>query len=174
MTEINSSYIINHLGSTYIDGNWHMFRRDLNADITASGWKSKPMRVVGFLVRGSAALGEMKIGSSPAAVGNPPEIAEGYELLPNYPNPFNPATRITYHLPTRSRVEVRIYNILSQEIRILVNDVLEAGDQSVLWDARDNSGNQVASGVYMYQMRAASIANPTNTLILTKKMVLVK
>jgi len=116
----------------------------------------------------------MKIGSSSAAVVNLSEIAEGYELLPNYPNPFNPATRITYHLPTRSRVEVRIYNILSQEIRILVNDVLEAGDQSVLWDARDNSGNQVASGVYMYQMRAASIANPTNTVILTKKMVLVK
>jgi len=77
-----------------------------------------------------------------------------YNLSPNYPNPFNPRTRITYHLPKSDFVLIRIFGLLGQEICTLVNEEVEAGNQFIHWDGRDGSGNQMASGVYILIMEA--------------------
>jgi len=94
-------------------------------------------------------------------------LTNTYGLMQNYPNPFNPETIIEYQVPERGKVEINIYNMLGQKIRSLVNDVLPIGTYQVLWDGRDDFGNLVATGVYLYQLRG------TNALI-TKKMMFLK
>ena len=81
-------------------------------------------------------------------------ILESSLLVGNYPNPFNPTTEIRFQLPAASRVLVRIFNTLGQEIRTLTEREYEAGFHSVRWDGKDNKGNPVSSGIYLYQLKA--------------------
>jgi hypothetical protein len=94
-------------------------------------------------------------------------ISNAYGLMQNYPNPFNPETIIEYQVPARGQVELVIYNMLGQKIRTLINENKPAGTYHVLWNGKDDSGNRVATGIYIYQLRG------TNALI-TKKMMLIK
>ena len=94
-------------------------------------------------------------------------IPRVYSLNQNYPNPFNPTTQIMYGLPKDSQVELKVFNIMGQEVTTLVNGWQKAGYRSVVWDGRDNSGHPVASGVYFYKLRAGEF----NSI---KKMVLLK
>jgi hypothetical protein len=64
-------------------------------------------------------------------------IPEDFELRQNYPNPFNPSTSIEYVLVQQSRVILKVYNILGQEVRTLVNEFQTAGEKSVVWNGRD-------------------------------------
>lgn len=72
----------------------------------------------------------------------------------NYPNPFNPVTTIRYTLPEASDVRLVIYNILGQQVRVLVNAKQMPGVYSVSWDSRDAYGRSVASGLYFYRLQA--------------------
>ncbi len=73
-------------------------------------------------------------------------------LLNNYPNPFNPATTITYQLPENGKVKIRIYNSFGQEILDLFDGIQNKGNQKISWDGKDGNGNQVSSGVYYYRI----------------------
>ncbi len=75
-----------------------------------------------------------------------------YELSQNYPNPFNPTTVIKYSLPVDSKVSLKIFNVLGQEIRSLVGEVQPAGYKSVQWDGKSGSGLQSSSGVYFIRL----------------------
>lgn len=77
-----------------------------------------------------------------------------FALEQNYPNPFNPATMIPYQLASRSKVSLVIYNALGQEVRTLVAAVQEAGAYEMRWDGKDNRGNQLPTGVYLYRLKA--------------------
>ncbi|GAB4372740.1 MAG: hypothetical protein Kow0042_16230 [Calditrichia bacterium] len=90
-----------------------------------------------------------------------------FSLEQNYPNPFNPVTTIRYQLSTASLVELTIYNLNGQKVRTLVNERKPAGNYQIQWDGRDDSGRQVASGVYLYRIRAGAFSQ-------TKKMILMK
>lgn len=90
-----------------------------------------------------------------------------FALFQNYPNPFNPETMIRFQLPQANYVVVRIFNTLGAEIRKLVNGQYDAGDYSVIWDARDNSGNAVSSGIYVYQIQVEQY-------VAVKRMVLIR
>jgi hypothetical protein len=70
----------------------------------------------------------------------------------NYPNPFNPHTRISFALSQESRVKLELYNIKGQKVKTLVDDNRTKGSHSVLWDGTDSSGKSVASGVYLYRL----------------------
>ena len=95
-------------------------------------------------------------------------IPQNFELSQNYPNPFNPTTTIRYGLPKEEKVTLRIYNILGEEVVTLVNEELKAaGFHAAVWDGRNSSGQYVASGVFIYQLKAAG-------RILTSKMALVR
>ena len=95
---------------------------------------------------------------------NLPSLAR-LTLLPSRPNPFNPTTVITYGIPEKSRVTLKIHNILGQEVRTLVSGVEPAGYQSHVWDGKDNSGNSVASGIYIYRVEAGASVESRKMLL---------
>ena len=75
-----------------------------------------------------------------------------FRLNQNYPNPFNPTTTISFNLFRPCEVSLKIFNLLGEEVATLLSASLLSGFQSVEWDGRDNNGNQVASGTYIYQL----------------------
>ena len=91
-----------------------------------------------------------------------------FELGQNFPNPFNPSTTIRYGLPKAGLVSLTVYNLLGEEIAVLIDtEYKDEGYHSVIWDGKDESGEAMASGVYIYQMRIGAIA-------VTKKMAFIK
>jgi len=94
-------------------------------------------------------------------------MAKDFSLFDNYPNPFNPETRIGYTLPTASHVTLEIFNILGQRIKTIVDEDQTVGKKEITWDGRNEQGEQVASGVYFYRLQAKDFVQ-------TKKMVLMR
>jgi len=96
---------------------------------------------------------------------NPTVIKEFY-LEPNYPNPFNPETTITYQIPKASQVKLEIINILGQPVITLVDKEQLAGFYSVQWNGKDDSGRSVPSGVYVYRLAAGQFVESKKMLLL--------
>ncbi|MCX6168488.1 MAG: glycoside hydrolase family 3 C-terminal domain-containing protein [Ignavibacteriales bacterium] len=90
-----------------------------------------------------------------------------FSLSNNYPNPFNPSTKIEYTLPKSSNVKIEIYNSLGQLVNILENSFRNAGKYNLVWNGNNSSGSPVSSGIYFYRMSAEGFT-------LVKKMVLVR
>jgi len=86
------------------------------------------------------------------------DLPASFALRENIPNPFNLTTKIGYALPGGCEVELAIYNLLGQEVRILVDEYQQAGYKSILWDGRDEGGNPVSSGVYFYRLSAGEFS----------------
>ena len=99
---------------------------------------------------------------NPEPVALPTEFA----LQQNYPNPFNPETTIGFQLPQATDVRINIYNILGQLVRKLVDDEKQAGFHKIVWDAKDDVGRSVPSGVYIYRIQAGSFSNVKKLLLL--------
>jgi hypothetical protein len=89
------------------------------------------------------------------------ELPKEFALRQNYPNPFNPSTTIKYALPTDSRVSLKLFNILGQEVLTLVNEEQKAGYKSVEWNALN-----FASGVYFYRLQAGDFVSSKKLLLL--------
>lgn len=94
--------------------------------------------------------------------GLPPDFA----LYQNFPNPFNPATVISYSLSRQTDVTIRVVDLLGREIRALVDETLPAGTHSVTWDGRDAQGRPVSSGVYLYQLRTSESGGVRKMLLM--------
>jgi len=94
-------------------------------------------------------------------------IPPTFSLNQNYPNPFNPSTTISYQIPQTGSIRIDIFNIKGQKIRTLINELKHPGKHSVVWNGTDQSGRQVASGIYYYR-----IVTDHNSS--TKKMLLLK
>ena len=94
--------------------------------------------------------------------GEMSNIVKGYSLSQNYPNPFNPSTTISYELPHASRMSLRVYNTLGQEVATMVNENKPAGVYTARFEARS-----LASGVYFYRLQAGNFVD-------TKKFILLK
>lgn len=91
------------------------------------------------------------------------------KLLQNYPNPFNPATVINYQISEKKSISttLKIYNIMGEEIRTLVDQEQGMGSYTVEWDGRDSRGFMVANGIYFYQLK-------TEGYFITKKLVVLR
>ncbi|MCG8605151.1 T9SS type A sorting domain-containing protein, partial [bacterium] len=85
-------------------------------------------------------------------------IPEGYALFQNHPNPFNPNTTITFAVPEAGEVTLAIYNLMGQLIRTLHSGPIAAGLHSVVWNSTDFRGAKVASGIYVYKLRAGDFS----------------
>lgn len=99
--------------------------------------------------------------------GKDSKIPNSFELSQNYPNPFNPNTTIRYALPEGGNVNLIVYDINGKEITTLVKGYKEAGEYNVVWNGKNNFGQQVASGIYFYSLSAGSLRQ-------TKKLILLK
>ncbi len=106
-------------------------------------------------------------GQVVAITPNPVGSIQKFELLPNYPNPFNPSTTISYRVPHNAHVTITIFNVLGQKVRTLVNQVQAAGEYTVQWDGKDDLGRNMSSGLYLYTLKAGKFHS-------IRKMLLVR
>ena len=110
---------------------------------------------------------QLKSGTIVNVNTNTDQLPNGYNLQQNFPNPFNPETKINYELSRTSKVLIKVFNELGKEVRILVNKEQPAGRYQVVWDGRNNNYQPVATGIYFYQLSVEGTAQ-------SKKMVLLK
>ena len=89
-------------------------------------------------------------------------VPSEFVLNQNYPNPFNPSTNISFSLPKASKVQLKVYDLLGREVKVLLNERLSSGTYNFTFDAND-----LSSGVYLYQIK-------TDAGVLSKKMTLIK
>jgi FlgD Ig-like domain/FG-GAP-like repeat/FG-GAP repeat len=119
----------------------------------------------------TASLSPFVLGSADiqTAVGedDKPVMPTEFALEQNFPNPFNPTTVISYSIPVRSEVVVTIYNILGQRVRVFNQGEQSSGKHRIVWNATDDRGHAVSSGMYFYELKAG------NTRV-SRKMVLLK
>ncbi|MFA6979952.1 MAG: T9SS type A sorting domain-containing protein [Ignavibacteriaceae bacterium] len=95
-------------------------------------------------------------------------LPEGYKLFQNYPNPFNPSTTISYQIPSNSVVTLKVYDILGNEVSVLVNEWKEPGSYNAQFTTSSAvGGKQLASGMYFYTLTAGKF-------MVTKKFILMK
>ncbi len=119
-------------------------------------------RSTGSLVDSSDAVFAITFPTSVAESG----IPTVYELNQNFPNPFNPSTKITYGLPKESHVQLTVFNALGQEVATLVNEAQSAGRYTIEFSTA-SIGREISSGVYYYRINAGDFAQ-------TKKLVLLR
>lgn len=107
------------------------------------------------------------IVDSVVSVGsNGSHVPDKVTLHQNFPNPFNPSTTIRYDLTKTSKVSLKIYDILGQEVRTLVSGKQSSGVYNVKWDGKNNLGNPVSSGVYVYRIEAAGFVSSRKMMFL--------
>ena len=138
--------------NTFAWGDTILVRFRLYADAGAHGW--------GWAIDNLS----IQVGS-PTGVENTP--TPRFALGQNYPNPFNPKTSIRYTVPSSGRVSLKVYDQRGRLVRTLVDGTQEAGERVVVWDGRADDGTRVASGIYLYQLKAKD-------LVQQHKMTLVK
>ncbi|NOX36420.1 MAG: T9SS type A sorting domain-containing protein [Calditrichaeota bacterium] len=148
-----------HVISDSVDGARSVYATDVDGDgdVDVLSASSKDHKIAWYENVGIVGIAENEQTGAPDA----------FNLLPNYPNPFNPGTTIRYHLPRASRVKLQVYNPLGQVVRTLVEGQQPAGRYTVQWDGRDASGRQLPAGVYFYRLKAGQFEQ-------VRKMVLVR
>ena len=90
------------------------------------------------------------------------ELPTDYSLINNFPNPFNPSTKIRYSIPQSSKVVIKVFDILGNEIETLIDEQKPIGTYELTWYAEN-----LPSGIYFYRLQAG-------TFVETKKMILMK
>ncbi|NOZ61092.1 MAG: T9SS type A sorting domain-containing protein [Calditrichaeota bacterium] len=111
--------------------------------------------------------GNIKAGALPTLANLDKVLPQKTELFQNYPNPFNPGTEIKYQLDRTCNVRITIFDLLGKEVITLVDKKLDAGTYTAAWNGRDKNGSTVASGVYLYQMKAGWYSN-------TRKLIYIR
>jgi hypothetical protein len=97
------------------------------------------------------------LGKSGGA-GEPEVIPTAYALHQNYPNPFNPNTSIAFSVKEAGVVQLTIYNLHGQEVRTLASGNYASGKYAITWDGKDERGQTLPSGVYLYKLRVNGFA----------------
>ncbi|HZW39501.1 MAG TPA: YCF48-related protein [Ignavibacteriaceae bacterium] len=165
MIDTSNGYVVGSAGSVFRtnDGGFNWTRQDIGITNTLNkiyfvnqsiGW------IIGAdgLIMKTTNFG----GGTILNVEENKLIAEDFSLAQNYPNPFNPSTTISFTLPERTEVSLKVYNILGKEVAALVNETKEQGKHSINFDA-----SKLSSGIYFYELRAGS-------KVFTRKMTLLK
>jgi hypothetical protein len=111
----------------------------------------------------------MEEGGTPtrSAINETVPAPQTYLLHQNYPNPFNPSTVIRYEVPVQHRIVLSIYNVLGTKIKTLLSKIKEPGTHEIEWSGKNEQGNPVPSGIYLYRLEAAQFST-------VRKMILVR
>lgn len=112
-------------------------------------------------------LDDVKITRSLTNNPQNPVIVKKTQLKGNYPNPFNPETSIAFDLEKDDDVSIEIFNAKGQKVKTLLNHRLNAGSHNIVWNGKDDQGNNVSSGIYFFNMKSGKYTS-------TRKMILMK
>ncbi|HDL18584.1 MAG TPA: hypothetical protein ENH29_05980 [Bacteroidetes bacterium] len=139
------------------DSTWYFRVTAIKSDVFESGWSD-------FF----ALVSEDQSGGSSTVTGvaEDNELPVVYKLYANYPNPFNPETTIEYDVPDQGLVGISIYNLKGEKIQTLINREHQPGHFRVKWNGRSQSGEQVASGMYLYILTASEFRQVGKCLLL--------
>ncbi|MCK9995747.1 MAG: T9SS type A sorting domain-containing protein [Candidatus Krumholzibacteria bacterium] len=139
-------------------GEWQVVYRWYDDD--PWGWRDWHLTVtVGDL----GAPGPVQIGRSkasgcvdPSGTPTDPDLpVTGIGLLQNAPNPFNPQTTIAFEIPEKAAVSLRVFDVSGRLVRVLIdNEIVERGRHETVWNGRDDTGRNVATGVYFYRLES--------------------
>ncbi len=141
-------------------------------------YELKPEQAHRWRVRGMNQLGEgpwseeiLFFTGQSTSVDEDGELPREFALGHNYPNPFNPSTTIRYSLPVHAHVNLRVYDIIGREVRVLVNGEQQAGHHHIVFDSAS-----LASGVYQYRLEAIPESNGSEhgRFVRTRSMTLIK
>ncbi|MBT5876647.1 MAG: T9SS type A sorting domain-containing protein, partial [Candidatus Latescibacteria bacterium] len=126
----------------------------------------------GWLSLGNVVLSDRNAQSVPVVIGGTSikitETPGVYSLSSATPNPFNPATTISYVVPRQGHITLTVFNLLGQEIVRLVDSVHSAGTYRAVWSGTDATGREVASGIYLYRLNSATGFTETRRMTLLK------
>ncbi len=136
-----------------LEGSGELLRVTFDADVE-----------IGALVISARGLDNRELD---AEVGTGSSLPTAFAVRPNFPNPFNPSTMISFDLPRTAVVQVAIYNLDGRLVRTLLSEERGAGTHEVEWDGADGSGHRAASGTYLYRVKAGAYE-------INRKMLLVK
>ena len=162
----------NQIGYFKVDGpkgTYHKYSFDLSAFAGSDVFFGVNFYIVNGQASGNQPYVDHFIVTTNMAtsVDEAPAAISGFRLQQNYPNPFNPSTSIPYSIEHIGQVELHIYDLLGRKIRTLLRGSQSAGEHSAVWDGKDDFGKQVASGHYLYQLKAGE-------LLSTRRMILLK
>ncbi len=104
----------------------------------------------------------------PSSVNRNPSLPDKYIIEQNYPNPFNPSTTIRFYLPVQSKVTLKIYNVLGQEVDTLADGIRAPGSHSVTWTT------DTPSGIYYYRIEAVTESRSVENFSFTGRMILLR
>jgi hypothetical protein len=111
---------------------------------------------------------DVNFADLPVSIDEKPLVMpSSYKLYQNYPNPFNPSTTIGYKVMNEGFISIKIYDILGNEVKTLVNEIKSPGAYNVNWEGDNNLGEKLTSGVYFYHMQAGNYSS-------SKKMIIQK
>lgn len=136
-----------------VDADQNIYITDFSAD-SLRIYNSAYQKTAAYLVGDGPVSVALYQPATSAITESPDQKLAGFRLLGNYPNPFNPATTITFTLPKTSLVRLDVFNLRGQRVASLVNGTLPAGEHQVVWHGTDNTRRAVSSGVYFYRLRA--------------------
>lgn len=152
-----------------------------NEELASQMYQNMASRGMTIDSLGTIAMGQMleaatgnSLGSLSPALGRKKEesvaaLPASFRLHNNYPNPFNPLTKIEYDLPELTHVTLKVYDVLGREVSTLVNEIQEAGYKAISFDA-----NTLPSGIYFYKLTAVPSTGSGQAFSDTKKMLLVR
>ena len=150
-----------------VNGGGHIYSSSTNYQLCGSVGQSVAGEAVGTYHSYSGFWNPWVVATDVEEEKEEASVPKEFSLSQNYPNPFNPQTVIEYALPKESQVSITVYNILGQRVKVLKDEFEKEGYKRVVWDGRDDSGEEVASGVYFYRIVAKDFVK-------TKKMMMVK
>ena len=169
--EVSPWYIIDWIG-------WKLVHWDLDLDGTGDwigdGQLDGTMRFDSFQLTYSAGQAQFgKIYIDDFRIVDEFELSINTEALPtgitltgNYPNPFNPTTKIKFQTGDSRRVSLTVYDILGNKIKELTNSIYEPGEYYLIWDGTNINGEKVSSGVYIYSLMSDDIKNSGRMILL--------
>jgi flagellar hook assembly protein FlgD len=106
------------------------------------------------------------LGSTSAVAASETAVIPRAITIKNYPNPFNPSTRITFSLPKSGKATLAIYSATGQLIRTLISDTLTSGTHNLIWDATNDDGVRVASGVYLCRLEFGGLVSQVKLVLM--------
>jgi len=149
------------------DENLEQKLKELGLDIEVINDENSDGKICKMVLCDSSSNPCCDSANSAAKSSTPEELPEGYSLAQNYPNPFNPITNIRFNIPTAQHVTLEVINILGQRVKSLVDNEMPSGSHTIEWDATNDQGEKVTSGMYFYRLVAGDN-------IISKKMTLLK